>query len=521
MVWMSGIQAISAKPAIRAALFSLASNAAVLFVLMFGQIMWPQGLPAHSQNVLWVASGINLPALLLLGLRYWPVILLDAFPAHWIAGEPLGLTTLGSLANAMESLLAAWMIRRFAAFDGGLNRVRPVGVLLLASLVAPMCNTLVVPLYFCVNGMLPWNEYPRALSQWNLSNGAGMLMGTTLILSLAHGIRIPRSQRKEAIALGIVAVVICEIAFNALYSGNGFNFAFIVFPVVIYAAVRFTVAEVSVVLAIILAVIFASAARYAHAIPPDEMATTIWFTQAFYWVLAATGLVVTALVAERRVAEEGALVEKSRTLEATMREDRARLDALRYQINPHFLYNTLNSIRAEIPLGQPVAREMLTDLAEYLRSTLDRPEIDVAPLREEVRSAEHYLSIEKKRFGERLQLSIEVDPTTLDVNVPVFLLQPLVENAIRHGLEASKGTCQLRIEAKREESLLQIEVANSGFWKAEGGRKGLGLENIRRRLDLLYGSAARLTRRGEDGWVRFEVILPVKGAADPHALPDC
>jgi len=348
-----------------------------------------------------------------------------------------------------------------------------------------------------------------------------MLVGTTLILSLVRGKWIVRGQWKEGLGLAAATVVICEIAFGALYSGNGYNFAFIVFPVVIYAAVRFGVAEVSVTLAIIIMVIFGSLARHAQALPPGEMATTIWFTQAFYWVLVATGLVVAALVTERRLADERTLLEKSRTLEASMREDRARLDALRYQINPHFLFNTLNSIRAEIPLAQPVAREMLTGLAEYLRSTLDHPETDIAPLREELTSSERYLSIEKKRFGERLQLSVEADPVTLDINVPVFLLQPLVENAIRHGLEGTKGTCRLRITARLEETFLRIEVANSGLWKEEGERMGLGLENIRRRLELLYGSVARLTRIAEEGWVRFQVILPVKGAVVPHALPDC
>jgi len=505
-------QGIFRKPAVRIGIFAAASNAAVLFVLIFGQVMWPEGLPAHSQNVLWLASGVNLAGLLLFGRRYWPVILLDAFPAHWIAGEPLGLTLLASFCNAMESLLAAWMIQKFYPFDGRLDRVRPVALLLVASVVAPLINTILIPAYFCVNGIFPWSEYLRSLSQWNLSNGAGMLMGTSLILSLARGNWMARRQWKEGLGLAAVAVVICSVAFGALFAGKGFNFAFIVFPVVIYAAVRFAVEEVSVVFAIALAAIFGAAALHAHAIPPAQMATTVWFAQAFCWVLAATGLIVAALVSERHRAEALALLEKSRTLEASVREGRARLDALRYQINPHFLFNTLSSVRAEISPSQPVAHEMLTGLAEYLRSTLDRPETDIASLQEELHSMKHYLSIEQKRFGERLQLAVEIEPAALGVDVPVFLLQPLVENAIRHGLEAAKGPCHLRIEAAREEDVVRIEVANTGRWKEAGERKGLGLENIRHRLELLYGSAAGLTRIEEEGWVRFQIILPLKRA---------
>jgi signal transduction histidine kinase len=412
------------------------------------------------------------------------------------------------------------MIRKCLTSDGGLDRLRPIGFLLVASIAAPLINTLLIPAYFCLQQIMPWSEYGRALSQWNLSNGAGMLMGTSFILSLVRGNWKARSQWREGLGLAAVAVLICAIAFDGLFSGAGFNFAFIVFPVVIYAAVRFAVEEVSAVFAIALVAIFVAAARHAHAIPPAEMATTIWFVQAFCWVLAATGLVVVALVSERRRAETLTSVEKNRALEASVREDRARLDALRYQINPHFLFNSLNAVRAEIPLEQPVAREMLTGLADYLRSTLDRPDTDVATLREELGSTEGYLAIERRRFNERLRLSVEVHPATLDVKVPVFLLQPLVENAIRHGLEASKGPCDLQIKATMEEDLLRIEVANTGPWKDEGGRKGLGLENIRRRLELLYGPAARLTRIAEEGWVRFQVIVPVKGAPAPHALPD-
>ena len=288
---------------VRAGLFSLASNAAVLFVLMFGQIMWPEGLPAHSQNVLWLASGVNVAGLLLLGLRYWPVLLLNAFPAHWIAGEPLDFTLLASFCNALEALLAAWMIQKSPAFDGRLDRLWPVGRLLVASVVAPLINTIFIPAYFCLNGVIPWGEYARALSQWNLSNGAGMLTGTSLVLAFTHGEWLARERWKEAAGLLAVTVAVCVMALGALYSGHGYNFAFIVFPVVIYAAVRFGAAEVSVVLALVLAAIFAMVAWHAHDMAPAEMATAIWFTQAFYWVLAATGLVVAALVAERRRAE--------------------------------------------------------------------------------------------------------------------------------------------------------------------------------------------------------------------------
>jgi two-component system LytT family sensor kinase len=193
---------------------------------------------------------------------------------------------------------------------------------------------------------------------------------------------------------------------------------------------------------------------------------------------------------------------------------------LRYQINPHFLFNALNSIRAEMPLTLTKPREMLTDLAKYLRSTLDDSESDTIPLREEIGSVGNYLAIEQKRFGEMLWLSIQVEPAAEEVRVPVFLLQPLVENAIRHGLEGSKEPCDLRIRAALDSSRLKIEVANSGAWKESGERKGLGLENIRRRLELLYGPAASFVRVPEEGRVCFRIDLPLKLPNEHHALSD-
>jgi len=268
MVGMSEGQLLFAKPSIRVLVFAMVSSVAVLSVLKFGQIMWPQGLPAHSQNVFWLASGVNCAALLLLGLRYWPVILLDAFPAHWWAGEPLDLTLLASFANAMESLLAAWLILKLGSFDGGFDRLRTMGWLLIASLVAPLFNTILIPAYFCLIGVIPWNEYGRAFSYWSFSNGTIILAGVPLIVSLFQGHWSVRRQWKEAVVFLPIAMTVFSLVFNALFSGQGTNFVFMVFPLVIYAAVRFGVAEVSVVLVLVLLAIYLAIIRLAQVLPP-------------------------------------------------------------------------------------------------------------------------------------------------------------------------------------------------------------------------------------------------------------
>jgi LytS/YehU family sensor histidine kinase len=286
------------------------------------------------------------------------------------------------------------------------------------------------------------------------------------------------------------------------------NYVFIVFPVVIYAAVRFGAAEVSAVLGMVLSAIYFSLATHARGLSPEEMAETIWFVQAFCWVLAATGLLVAAFEAEWRRAELATAVERAQTLELSLREERARLDALRYQLSPHFLFNALNSIYSTLPVaGAETSRAMLSELSGYLRSTLAGREDDQISLDEELCSMEQYLAIQKLRFGDDLQIAVTASEDARTCRVPVFLLQPLVENAIVHGFEGTRGTFYLKIHAEKSAEKLEIEVANTGVWK--GTRSGgMGLENTRRRLALMFAENAALDVKTSAGWVRVKIKIP-------------
>lgn len=493
---------ISGKVIFRALALLLASNAAVLFVLKFGLLIWPERLPVNSQNIFWLASGVNVAGLLLLGLRYWPVLLLNAFPAWLLLGEPLEMCALGSATNAAEAFFAAWFIQRAGAFSGRFDRIRSVGALLGASLLAPLANTLVIPAYLCAVGLFPWAEYGRALGNWNLANGAGMLFLTPLIVAIAQRDWSPGPRVFERTAAALVVAALSFIGFDAMFRGVGMNLAFLAFPALIYVAVRFGIGETAVALGVTLVSVYVAIFLHGSTQSANVMPSIIWFVQAISWVLAATGLLVAALDSERRLAE-------LHSLEASLIAERARLAALRYQINPHFLFNTLNSIRAALPLSETVAREMITDLSGYLRSTLDSGEADQVALRDEVRSAQEYLRIEQRRFGERLQTRFEIDPAIEEKRVPAFLLQPLLENAIRHGLQTTRQPCQLSVTARREGDRLHLRVANTGKWREPGERAGVGLDNIRRRLALLHGSAAHLRVAETDGFVCVDLELPI------------
>ncbi len=484
---------------VRALLFSLASNAAVLLTIQFGLLLWPERLPVNSQNIFWLASGVNVAGLLILGLRYWPVLLLNAFPVWLLGIEPLEISLPGSCTNVMEALFAAWLIRRAGAFTGQFDTLRSVGALVLASLVAPIINTVIIPAYLCFQGMYPWSEYGRALGNWNLSNGTAMLVLTPLIISIARRDWSAGARTSEYLIAVGAAVALCFIGFDGMFQGTGKNLAFLAFPPVIYTAVRFGIGETSAVLAVALLSVYGSLALHAHVQPPLEIPSTIWFVQALCWVLAATGLLVAVLSAVRRRAEQ-------QSLQASLETERARLAVLRYQINPHFLFNSLNSVRAALPLSEAVPREMITDLAEFLRGTLDHPEVERIPLRDEIRNVQKYLNIEVRRFGDRLRVTFETD-TAAEKLVPAFLLQPLVENAIRHGLETSWEPCVITITARCDGARLLLKVANTGRWREPGERRGTGLENVRRRLQILYGAQASLTVRTDNG-VCVQIEIP-------------
>jgi hypothetical protein len=173
----------------------------------------------------------------------------------------------------------------------------------------------------------------------------------------------------------------------------------------------------------------------------------------------------------------------------------ARLHALRMQLNPHFLFNTLNAISAMISENPGAADRMVVKLSELLRLSLDQEKPQESPLSEELAFLDRYLEIEKVRFGDRLQVEIRIQDETKDAAVPSLILQPIVENAIRHGIEPSETAGRLWIEAACENGSLCLRVRDSGPGLAAGVdnlREGIGLSNTRSRLRHLYGENGTL-----------------------------
>jgi len=495
---------------VSAALYFVSYFAAVAFGLTMAQQLWPRGLTAGTQFVFWPASGVNLAFLLWLGPRYAPVILLGVLPAIFIMKEPVVFTLLGAFGNLMEGLVAWWIVKHAGRVQGTFDTSRSIAALATASLLAACCATLAVPFWRLLTGQYDGEQLGLVYLTYAFGNGCGIMVLTPFLLALKQAkwtfLRMPW----EALAWLLLTVGIGVLAFDSVFQAN-LNFAFMVFPAVLYAAIRWGMAECAAALLVVMGTIYVAMIRQAAALPEDQAAEVIWFVNAFMWVLAVTGLLVAALVGERRLAEEQRLAAKNRALEFELREERARLDALRYQMNPHFLFNALNSIYAAQPASADVPKRMLLELSDYLRSVVDQTGDRMDPLGEEIESLKKYLAIEEKRHGENLQVTIDVDDKVANARIPNFLLQPLMENAIHHGSEQNRGRLDIRLSARPWKDGVLIEVTNSGAWKENAGHQGVGLGNIRRRLALIYKEEAVLEREPDADSVRVRIRLPVSG----------
>lgn len=202
-----------------------------------------------------------------------------------------------------------------------------------------------------------------------------------------------------------------------------------------------------------------------------------------------------------------------RALELSASLARARADALKMQLQPHFLFNALNSIAELVHRDAQAADAMIGALSDLLRLTLETSGEQELPLRRELDVVERYLTIEQVRFQDRLRVEMDIAPDTAAALVPNFLLQPLVENALRHGLQPQSTPGLLTLRARREGEQLRIEVADNGvgLQTEMPSREGIGLNNTRARLRELYGDRASLELHSENG-VQVIVTLPFRTA---------
>lgn len=231
------------------------------------------------------------------------------------------------------------------------------------------------------------------------------------------------------------------------------------------------------------------------------LVTTFFYNLLIYWVIITVGY---AFDYYRKFSERAV-----RAAELEKRLTEARLQALQMQLNPHFLFNTLHAISALMHQDVEAADRMLVKLSDLLRRALDTTNTQEVTLREELEFLRNYAAIEQTRFGERLKIEMEVAPETLDALVPNLVLQPLLENAIRHGIEPHARDGRIAIHVQRENDLLRLEVRDNGGGLNGSVVEGVGLSNTRARLKQLYGTRQSFAlANAPDHGVVVTVLLP-------------
>src|SRR5436309_5657358 len=197
----------------------------------------------------------------------------------------------------------------------------------------------------------------------------------------------------------------------------------------------------------------------------------------------------------------------------------AQLRALKMQLHPHFLFNTLHSISSLVLEDPPKANSMIARLGDFLRLTVDNSDQQLVTLKEETEFLRCYLDIEQVRFGDRLTVAFELEPQTLSAQVPRLILQPVVENAIQHAIASRAARGHINIEAKCLNNLLRLEVRDNGPGITLNtdllGAEGVGLSNVRARLHQIYGSDSRLElMNARDGGLAVVMEIPFEWVAD-------
>jgi two-component system LytT family sensor kinase len=255
-------------------------------------------------------------------------------------------------------------------------------------------------------------------------------------------------------------------------------------------------------------------ARFFHRAVFSLESDNLWVEVAIY--ASAIMVVGTALKIWNSVRIQIKLEEQQRLLLQT------RMESLQNQINPHFLFNTLNSVSSLVRFDPDTARELIIKLANILRRLLNSTEAFV-PLREELEFIDNYLDIEVVRFGrDKLQVVKELDPQSLDLMIPSMLLQPLVENCIKHGLSSKIEGGSVFLRSRLSDSRLILEVEDDGVgMSAQLGRPGgtgIGMANVAERLKVMYGDSARMTVDSQEGkGTLIRIRLPILDGEQPMA----
>ena len=333
---------------------------------------------------------------------------------------------------------------------------------------------------------------------------------TLVVFTLSGFFRGPESFR-EALAIGLPMMVVDGfIAFHLYYVVKGTT----AFP----AVLRWSLLTVAVVIVALLQAVWDTQLRiWAGTMVTDyrqafvRSTTVNTYNSGMFAALLAFQAAYAALKSNQQLLER-----------ARQREREAQMLALRFQLNPHFLFNTLNAISSLVVSGRPRDADTMIDrLSSFLRGSLAADPDRLVTVEEEFEMLENYLEIESVRFGERLVPAISLPDDLGDAQVPPFLLQPLVENAVKYAVAPSRTPVTVRIAARENGGRLELEVCDTGAGVPEtSSGTGVGLANVRERLRLSFGDRGEMNAERDDVGFRVVLAMPLtRRPASSHQHP--
>lgn len=532
------------NPPLRGRPLQLCVAYVVVHTLLHVAALWFEVRPGIAVSIWYAPSGLALALLVLLGPRFWPLVFFTNFATAWItatARVPWTAVFFPGLLTASYGA-AAWLVRRLVGARLLPGSARETWVFCATMLGAPLAPALIgtAAVALARSGAYPVTAaaFARSVFAWAIGDVSGLL--TVVPAAMVFVGPWLRCERRDPVARGpgrltgrllrgafLLGTLTLVFLVPELRERRAFYLCFLplVWICVSDGLRGATLATLAIMIGGLVAMrLLGTTAGYSY------------IFLLFAVAVAGVGLGLGTVVARRnevesRLAASNAELGRLRRLEfdekmaARLAEEQARLEVLRYQLNPHFLYNALNSIYGLLFDDARAAGEMVLRLSEFCRATLTGPAAELPTLRNEAEALRKYLDVEKVRWGERLDVELDVAPEAADVRLPPFLLMPLVENAIKYGGATSPDVLHVGIRARRDGERLQVDVINSGRWMPEDARPlgstGVGLQNLRHRLRRYYPESHAFATESRDGFVIARLVItgPARtGSAAPMAV---
>ncbi|MEI8311824.1 MAG: histidine kinase [Verrucomicrobiota bacterium] len=499
---MGNLLSLRASQSWREFLIRLLVLAAGVYLVTKGLAWVQSGGQAAFISPLWPACGIGLAGMLVWGGRMWPAIYVPMCLSSFAAGDAVAFSIFAP-AGLTASLWGACRGLKLLKFEKHLPATRDVVVLVLAGAIAPMALAgLWNAAMLVLTGMMPHGSLVQTAIVYAIANATGIVVVTPLIL-LAAARRNPGRRWQEWAILGALLGSVW-LAFSM--PGHQTVLAYLPFPFLVWLALTggLPMAALGVLGAVAGAVGFSSRGMgpFAGGVPLANFAQI----ELYIGIFTTTGLLLGAGAEAQR---------REMVLRAIAAAREAEMERIKAQIHPHFLFNCLAAIHSLVKTNTDAARSGIIALSDLLRASLDTASVKFIPLGREIKMIESYLALQRMRFEDALESKVECPAAAAMVPVPPMLIQPLVENAIKHGVD-DDGHVAVKVLAYENADGLCVVVKNTvpaSVLRMEQWRDGVGLASVKKRMEEAWGSRATLTFSREDPNWLVATILIMKGEA--------